>query len=112
MKPPNVNLSHEKNESTVKLMNYDKNPLPQFDLFPRLMRLTHFIFDQLHDPGLSDHARGAGPALDAALYDGSEQLSFPVIERPDAAQLGRTAMPYLDPTHQNRWDESGRYYED
>jgi hypothetical protein len=87
------------------LMETDKNIMPRFDLFPRTMRVVHFLFDQLHDPGLSDHARGSGPALDRALYD---QLELPVIERPDAAQLGRT-MTYADPL--NRWDSEGRYFE-
>lgn len=52
------------------LMEFDKNPFPQLDLFPRLTRLTHFIFDHLQSQGLSDHAnRGGGPLLDAELYD-------------------------------------------
>lgn len=71
------------------LMESDKNPLPQFDLFPRTMRVVHFIFDQLRDPGLSDHARGSGPALDRALYE-------PTYEQPDLFE--RT----------NRWDSEGR----
>lgn len=51
------------------LMEYDKNPMPQIDLFPRVTRLCHFIFDHLRSEGLSDHNSGGGPALDSALYD-------------------------------------------
>ncbi len=53
-------------------MESDKNPMPELDLFPnltRVCRVAHFIFDHLRSPGLSDHNRGGGPALDSALYD-------------------------------------------
>lgn len=50
-------------------MDKDKNPMPEFHLFPRATRLAHFLLDHLRDPGLSDHNTGSGPALDRALYD-------------------------------------------
>lgn len=49
------------------LMEFDKNPFPKIDLFPRLTRVVHFLFDHLQSEGLSNH--GGGPALDKALYD-------------------------------------------
>lgn len=58
------------------LMEYDKNPFPKIDLFPRLSRLCHFIFDHLQDAGLSDHNTGGGPALDRALNDDPNQMEF------------------------------------
>ncbi len=62
-------------------MEADKNPLPKFDLFPRAMRVVHFLFDQLHSEGLSDHANhGGGPALDEALYEQPEQMIISYIE--------------------------------
>lgn len=52
------------------LMESDPNPFPKIDLFPRLTKLAHFLFDQLQNEGISDHQnRGGGPALDRALYD-------------------------------------------
>lgn len=71
----------------------------------------------LQHEGLSSHfvrERGSGPALDRELYDQPElpmfysdvtgqQEVWPVIERPDCAQLDRTAM--------NRWDSMGDYTE-
>ncbi len=67
-------------ERTIKLMEYDKNLMPPMDLFPRIMGVVHFVFDHLRDPGLSDHARGASPALDAALYDLPETTRMAQIE--------------------------------
>lgn len=32
------------------------NPFPKIELFPRVRRLVHFLFDHIQDPGLSDHA--------------------------------------------------------
>lgn len=60
-------------------MESDKNPFPKFELqlLPRTCRVFHFIFDHLQSEGLSEHNRGAAPALDAALYDtGHEQLQI------------------------------------
>jgi hypothetical protein len=57
-------------------METDKNPFPKLDLFPRCTRVFHFIFDHLQGSGLSEHNSGGGPALDKALYDGSEQLEL------------------------------------
>lgn len=80
-------------------MEADPNPMPRFDLFPRLTRLAHFLLDHIQSPGLSDHARGGGPALDSELYD---QLELPYG---DIAYHDVTMPP-------NRWDSEGRYYED
>lgn len=58
-------------------MEADKNPFPKIELFEpmaKLRRLAHFLFDHLQSEGLSDHNRGGGPALDAALYDNPDQL--------------------------------------
>lgn len=55
--------------SDVSIMEQDKNPFPKIDLFPRLTKVVHFLFDQLQNTGLSDHNRGGGPALDRALYE-------------------------------------------
>ena len=86
------------------------------NLFPRARRMAEFVarqFMHLQHEGLSDHgSRGGGPALDRALYDQPELpfhyvdptgSGWPVIERPDAAQLDRTAV--------NRWDSMGDYTE-
>lgn len=53
-------------------MELDKNPMPRIDLFPRTIRVAHFIFDQLRHEGLTSHNSGGGPALDSALYDQQE----------------------------------------
>lgn len=66
-------------------METDKNVMPRFDLFPRTMRVVHFVFDQLRSEGLSDHNSGGGPALDKAMY-----------EQPDLFE------------RVNRWDSEGR----
>lgn len=64
------------------LMEADKNPMPRFDLFPRITRVVHFLFDHLQSEGLSDHAnRGGGPALDRALYDDVQVEGFLYDER-------------------------------
>ena len=58
-------------------MELDKNPFPQLDLFPRVTRVVHFIFDHIQAPGLSDHAnRGGAPMLDRELYDNPDQLQI------------------------------------
>ena len=63
-------------------------------------------------PYHSDHYRGAAAQLDRALYDQPELpmhyvdptgSGWPVIERPEAAQLDHTAV--------NRWDSMGDYTE-
>lgn len=71
-----VKLDNLKIKATITLMESDKNPMPDFNLFPRCRAVFHFIFDHLQSPGLSDHNRGGGPALDKALYDGPEQLGL------------------------------------
>lgn len=53
-------------------MESDKNPMPRLDLFPRITRVCHFIFDHLQSPGLSDHNTGGGPMLDRELYEQQE----------------------------------------
>lgn len=59
------------------VMEADKNPFPKIDLFPRLTKLAHFLFDHLQNEGISDHAnRGAAPMLDRELYDNPDQLRF------------------------------------
>lgn len=102
-------------------MESDPNPFPKIDLIPmgyRVRQLVHFLFDHLQHEGISDHAnRGGGAALDRQLYDQPELPMhysdvthtgevWPVIERPETAQLDRTAMV------QNRWDSEGRYFEE
>lgn len=57
-------------------MEADKNPFPKFDLFPRITRVVHFLFDHIQAEGLSDHNRGGGPMLDRELYDQPEQLEL------------------------------------
>lgn len=66
-------------------MEADKNPFPQLDLFPRITRVCHFIFDHLQSEGLSDHNRGAAPMLDRELYDNPDQLQ---IDFEDQSQVG------------------------
>lgn len=58
------------------VMEKDKNPFPKIELFPRLSRLTHFLFDHLQSEGLSDHNSGGGPMLDRELYDNPDQLQL------------------------------------
>ena len=58
-------------------MEADPNPFPQLDLFPRVTKVVHFLFDHLQHPGISDHAnRGGAPMLDRELYDDPNQLEF------------------------------------
>lgn len=58
-------------------MEKDPSIMPKIDLFPRVTRVVHFLFDHLHSEGLSDHAnRGGAPALDRALYDEQAQIDF------------------------------------
>lgn len=41
----------------------------RFDLFPRITKVVHFIFDHIQSPGISDHAnKGGGPMLDEMLF--------------------------------------------
>lgn len=53
-------------------MESDRNPLPEIDLFPRISRVVHFLFDHITSEGLSDHATGASEMLDRELYDQPE----------------------------------------
>lgn len=85
--------------------------IPQIDLFPRLTKVGAFIsrvlrfYPQNAPLYMSNHyepARGAERVLDEALYD-HPQLPFPVIERPDAAQLDKSTV--------NRWDDQGTYHD-
>lgn len=57
-------------------MEQDKNPFPKIDLFPRLTRVVHFLFDHLQSEGLSSHNSGGGPMLDRELYDDPNQLQL------------------------------------
>lgn len=58
----------KENEKTIT-----QNVMPEIvciDPIARLTKVLHFIFDQIHCQGLSDHANhGGGPALDKALYE-------------------------------------------
>jgi hypothetical protein len=59
-------------------MEKDTNPFPRIDVVPGaavVRRVGHFLLDQLHHPGLSEY-HGASPALDAALFDGPNQMEF------------------------------------
>lgn len=70
------------------LMEKDPNPMPHIDLFPRLGKLAHFLFDHITSPGLSDHAnRGGGPALDRALFDDVQVEGFLYTGEPEHGTL-------------------------
>lgn len=54
-------------------MEADKNPMPKFEIFPKIRKLAHFIFDHLQAPGLSEHSRVEAPEVEA--YE-QPQLDF------------------------------------
>lgn len=53
-------------------MEYDKNPFPKIDLFPRITRLTNFLLGR----SIEVENTGGGPALDRALYDDPQLRLF------------------------------------
>lgn len=63
-------------------MEADKNPMPQFDLFPRLKRVGEVVvrflsFNPAEAPDyMSNHYRGGAAMLDRELYDDPNQLRF------------------------------------
>lgn len=74
-------------------MEADRNPFPEIHIFPRLERVGRFMgrlfsFLPVEAPDyMSEHNRGAAPALDRALYDqqpeyesaGSYYFKLPVL---------------------------------
>lgn len=69
-------------------MEADQNPLPRIDLFPRVTRLAHFIFDHITSEGLSDHNTGAAPMLDSYLYDQVQTEGFLYTGEPRPGEVG------------------------
>ncbi len=57
-------------------MELETNRFPKTEIFPRLSRLVHFLFDHIRSEGLSDHANPGGPALDRELCDKAERLQL------------------------------------
>ena len=63
------------------VMEADKNPMPAFDLFPRLHRVASFLgravsFLPTQAPDhMSNHYRGGAAMLDRELYDNG-QMEF------------------------------------
>jgi hypothetical protein len=53
-------------------MEKDKNPIPKIDLFPRISRVFHFMFDHIQCEGLSSHINKGG----AAMLDEQLQIDF------------------------------------
>lgn len=53
-------------------MEQEPNPFPRMELFPRINKLVHFLFDHFQQERLGDHNRSGDPAS----YDNAERIQL------------------------------------